>query len=134
MQPLTNACFVISVVFQNIVLSGGSTMFKDFGKRLARDIKRSVDYRIKRSEELSGGKIKAVPLDVNVISHHMQRYAVWFGGSMLASTVSSRLLRKTCVSSRHWLSFSVFITTAVNFFLLLAARVLQCLPHKTTVR
>jgi len=61
-------------------------MFKDFGKRLARDIKRSVDYRIKRSEELSGGKIKAVPLEVNVISHHMQRYAVWFGGSMLAST------------------------------------------------
>jgi actin-related protein 3 len=25
-------------------------------------------------------------LDVNVISHNMQRYAVWFGGSMLAST------------------------------------------------
>jgi len=73
-------------LYKNIVLSGGSTMFKDFGKRLARDIKRSVDYRIKRSEELSGGKIKAVPLEVNVISHSMQRYAVWFGGSMLAST------------------------------------------------
>lgn len=73
-------------LYKNIVLSGGSTMFKDFGKRLARDVKRSVDYRIKRSEELSGGKIKAVPLEVNVISHHMQRYAVWFGGSMLAST------------------------------------------------
>ena len=29
------------------------------------------------------------PMDVQVISHHMQRYAVWFGGSMLASTVSS---------------------------------------------
>lgn len=28
------------------------------------------------------------PIDVNVITHHMQRYAVWFGGSMLASTVS----------------------------------------------
>ncbi len=27
-------------------------------------------------------------IDVNVISHPMQRYAVWFGGSMLASTVS----------------------------------------------
>jgi actin-related protein 3 len=73
-------------LYKNIVLSGGSTMFKDFGKRLARDVKRFVDYRIKRSEELSGGKIKSVPLEVNVISHHMQRYAVWFGGSMLAST------------------------------------------------
>jgi len=73
-------------LYRNIVLSGGTTMFKDFSKRLARDIKRSVDYRIKRTEELSGGKIKPTPLDVNVVSHHMQRYAVWFGGSMLAST------------------------------------------------
>lgn len=73
-------------LYKNIVLSGGSTMFKDFGKRLQRDIKRSVDYRIKRSEELSGGKYKAVPLTVQVISHNMQRYAVWFGGSMLGST------------------------------------------------
>jgi len=45
-------------LYKNIVLSGGSTMFKDFGKRLMRDVKRSVDYRIKRSEELSGGKSK----------------------------------------------------------------------------
>lgn len=72
---------------QNIVLSGGSTMFKDFGKRLQRDIKRAVDYRIKRSEELSQGRIKSKAVDVKVISHHMQRFAVWFGGSMLASTV-----------------------------------------------
>eukprot|EP01113_Clastostelium_recurvatum_P042542 TRINITY_DN68_c0_g2_i2.p1 TRINITY_DN68_c0_g2~~TRINITY_DN68_c0_g2_i2.p1 ORF type:complete len:436 (-),score=164.91 TRINITY_DN68_c0_g2_i2:148-1404(-) len=74
------------LLYKNIVLSGGSTMFKDFSKRLQRDIKRAADYRIKRSEELSGGKLKAVPIEVNVISHHMQRYAVWFGGSMLAST------------------------------------------------
>jgi len=73
-------------LYKNIVLSGGSTMFKDFGKRLQRDIKRMVDARIKESETLSGGKHVAKAIEVNVISHHMQRYAVWFGGSMLAST------------------------------------------------
>ena len=73
-------------LYKNIVLSGGSTMFKDFGKRLQRDIKRCVDERVKRSEELSGGRLKPAPVEVNVISHHMQRFAVWFGGSMLAST------------------------------------------------
>jgi len=73
-------------LYKNIVLSGGSTMFKDFGRRLQRDIKRAVDKRIQDSEKLSGGKIKAMPVEVNVISHHMQRFAVWFGGSMLAST------------------------------------------------
>jgi actin-related protein 3 len=29
---------------------------------------------------------QAAPIDVKVISHKFQRYAVWFGGSMLAST------------------------------------------------
>lgn len=83
-------------------------MFKDFSRRLQRDLKRTVEARLKLSEELSEGRIKVrrkmamccrmphslipqpKPIDVNVISHHMQRYAVWFGGSMLASTVSMR--------------------------------------------
>lgn len=73
-------------LYKNIVLSGGSTMFRDFGRRLQRDVKRTVDMRLKLSEDLSGGKIKPKPIDVNVITHSMQRYAVWFGGSLLAST------------------------------------------------
>jgi len=73
-------------LYKNIVLSGGSTMFRDFGRRLKRDISRRADARLKLSEELSGGRIKPQKMDVQVISHHMQRYAVWFGGSMLAST------------------------------------------------
>lgn len=33
-------------------------MFRDFGRRLQRDIKRLVDGRLKLSESLSGGRIK----------------------------------------------------------------------------
>ncbi|XP_036719045.1 actin-related protein 3B isoform X3 [Balaenoptera musculus] len=73
-------------LYKNVVLSGGSTMFRDFGRRLQRDLKRVVDARLRLSEELSGGRIKPKPVEVQVITHHMQRYAVWFGGSMLAST------------------------------------------------
>eukprot|EP01122_Echinamoeba_exundans_P003088 TRINITY_DN13245_c0_g1_i1.p1 TRINITY_DN13245_c0_g1~~TRINITY_DN13245_c0_g1_i1.p1 ORF type:complete len:498 (+),score=165.86 TRINITY_DN13245_c0_g1_i1:70-1494(+) len=73
-------------LYKNIVLSGGTTMFKDFGRRLNRDVKRVVDQRSLRSEQLSGGKIKSAPLEVKVITHNMQRFAVWFGGSMLSST------------------------------------------------
>uniref|UniRef100_T1IN37 Actin-like protein 3 n=1 Tax=Strigamia maritima TaxID=126957 RepID=T1IN37_STRMM len=72
-------------LYKNIVLSGGSTMFRDFGRKLQRDIKRSVDARLKVSEQLSGGRLTPKPIDVNVVTHHMQRYAVWFGGSMLAT-------------------------------------------------
>uniref|UniRef100_A0A665VAT6 Actin-related protein 3 n=2 Tax=Echeneis naucrates TaxID=173247 RepID=A0A665VAT6_ECHNA len=52
-------------LYKNIVLSGGSTMFRDFGRRLQRDLKRTVDARLKMSEELSGGKLK-VRVHVNL--------------------------------------------------------------------
>lgn len=72
-------------------------MFKDFGKRLQRDIKRMVDARIKMSEitsqaNMTSGQIQAKQLDVNVISHRKQRYAVWFGGSLLADTVFTLII------------------------------------------
>jgi actin-related protein 3 len=78
-------------LYKNIVLSGGTTMFKDFGRRLQRDIKRNVDARmmsnISRLSSMSAMASAPPPeIEVNVVSHHMQRYAVWFGGSMLAST------------------------------------------------
>lgn len=38
-------------------------MFRDFGRRLQRDLKRTVDARLKLSEELSGGKLKVTFLE-----------------------------------------------------------------------
>lgn len=67
-------------------------MYKDFGRRLQRDIKRMVDSRVKHSEVTSQSlmraedRINAKQIDVNVVSHKRQRYAVWFGGSLLADT------------------------------------------------
>ena len=62
-------------------------MYKDFGRRLQRDIKRIVDLRMKKMEALVGANdVKAKAIDVNVVSHKKQRYAVWYGGSILAST------------------------------------------------
>lgn len=73
-------------LYSNIVLSGGSTMFKGFGKRIKRDVKRLVDRRQAASEAQSGNLMKANEVTVEVLTHQMQRYAVWFGGSVLAST------------------------------------------------
>lgn len=73
-------------LYGNIVLSGGSTMFKDFGRRLQRDVNKLINGRIQMSQQLSGGKMTSKPMKVEVISHAMQRYAVWFGGSLLGAT------------------------------------------------
>ncbi|KAG8760470.1 Arp2/3 complex subunit, actin nucleation center [Serendipita sp. 396] len=72
-------------LYKNIVLSGGSTMFDYFGQRLKRDLKKLVDQRIVASEVSSKSLIKSTGVEVNVISHKRQRYAVWYGGALLAS-------------------------------------------------
>lgn len=94
-------------------------MFKDFNRRLQRDLKKIVDARLLSSDACLGGEVKvsicalcfhhapvqincfsfilegltlstfsyqAQPVEVNVVSQPIQRYAVWFGGSVLAST------------------------------------------------
>lgn len=72
-------------LYGNIVLSGGSTMFKDFGRRLQRDVNKLINNRIKEASFFAGNNLKAEPMKVEVISHRMQRYAVWFGGSLFAN-------------------------------------------------
>lgn len=71
-------------LYNYITLSGGSTMYKHFTKRLERDIKRKVknryDYTASKYPDLNIKKTA-----VNVVTHPFQRFAVWFGGSMLAS-------------------------------------------------
>ncbi|XP_073002845.1 actin-related protein 3-like isoform X2 [Typha latifolia] len=72
-------------LYKNIVLSGGSTMFKDFHKRLQNDVKKIVDDRIAASTARLGLDVKPQPVEVNVVAHSIQGYAVWFGGSVVAS-------------------------------------------------
>merc|ERR1712137_735096 len=73
-------------LYSNIVLSGGSTMFKNFHRRLKKDIKNLVQERLEANHIRMGLDPKAAPdLKVEVVNHDMQRYAVWFGGSFLSS-------------------------------------------------
>ncbi|XP_062195114.1 actin-related protein 3-like isoform X1 [Phragmites australis] len=70
-------------LYKNIVLSGGSTMFKDFHKRLQNDIKKIVDDRVAATN--ARHRVEVRPVEVNVVAHPIQSYAVWFGGSVAAS-------------------------------------------------
>jgi len=71
-------------LYSYITLSGGSTMYKFFPRRLERDIKRIVtvreDFTQSKYPKLQINKIK-----VKVVTHPFQRFAVWCGGSLLAS-------------------------------------------------
>lgn len=80
-------------LYGNIVLSGGSTLFKDFSKRLQKDLRSIVDARLEYVKGIKSDTIinlssvasSAKTIDVNVLSHSNQRHAVYTGGSFLSS-------------------------------------------------
>lgn len=74
-------------LYGNIVLSGGSTLFKDFSKRLQRDLRSIVDNRLEYVKGIKSDSIinNTKNIDVSVLSHSNQRHAVYTGGSFLAS-------------------------------------------------
>lgn len=65
-------------LYKNIVLSGGSTLFKNFDKRLEQEVRRRVNDRYKAL-----GIPDNAP-EVRVSQNAVQQAAVWFGGSMLS--------------------------------------------------
>jgi len=71
-------------LYNYITLSGGTTMFKNLNKRLERDIMRKVKERHDLQQKKFPG-VEVKKIDVHVVTHPFQRFAVWFGGSMLAS-------------------------------------------------
>jgi len=71
-------------LYNYITLSGGTTMFKHFVQRLQRDIRRCCQERYDETKRRFPN-FDVKKMDVNVITHPFQRFAVWFGGSMLAS-------------------------------------------------
>ena len=59
-------------------------MFNGFGQRLQRDVKRFTDYRHEKAAKLAAGRFTPQKTDVKVIKYNYQRYAVWYGGSVMA--------------------------------------------------
>lgn len=104
-------------LYKNIVLSGGSTLFKNFHKRIEDNLNQRVQARLLKYEGLTGGHSRATPIEVKVVKHPFQRHAVWFGGSSLAGMDQFRRLCHTkkeydevgpaCV--RHNATFAKFV-------------------------
>jgi len=82
-------------LYNNIVLSGGSTAFQYFKERLQHEVQHLVDERLQKAEIQTGRR----PQDIEVCVHGskkraQQRYAAWLGGSLLAQeAVFARMLK-----------------------------------------
>jgi actin-related protein 3 len=71
-------------LYSNIVLSGGTTLFKNFHKRLGDELQVRVDDRLRRYKEAYGKE--PAPITCKINSPGTQRYAVWYGASIFASS------------------------------------------------
>lgn len=79
-------------LYRNIVLSGGSTIFKDLNRRLQKDLQAIVDERLSYTVKLAANIVNKNPSQepnsapqVNCVAHRNQRYAVYSGASFFAS-------------------------------------------------
>ena len=61
---------IINDLYKNIVLSGGSTMFKNIDLRLKKEIKILLSHK---------------SIEINIISPVERKYCAWIGGSILSS-------------------------------------------------
>jgi len=71
------------MLYQNIVLSGGSTLFKGFGDRLLQEIKKNV----------------AKDMKIRIAAPQERLYSTWMGGSILASLDT---FKKMWISKREF--------------------------------
>ena len=69
-------------LYSNIVMSGGSTQFKNFDKRLMKSLQVRVNDRLKKN---ATEDFKPKPINVCVTNNLAQKHVVWLGGSTLAS-------------------------------------------------
>lgn len=87
-------------LYSNIVLSGGSTLFPNFAKRLQGEIKDRVQTRIEANWKKHKAAEAPPEMKVKVHSHDMQRYAVWFGGSMLSASQAE--FKRVCHTKQQY--------------------------------
>ena len=79
-------------LYENVVLSGGSTLFTGFDTRLQSQVQKILDQRMAHYNNISG---KEDSMSCQVAQNIVQRYAVWFGGSVLGSHQNFPMLCKS---------------------------------------
>jgi actin-related protein len=75
---------------KNIIMSGGSCSTTGLRERLTKELQKRVDKRY--NETASKSKIQSKPIEINVHESPYDNFAVWNGGSMIATSVILFLL------------------------------------------
>jgi len=80
-------------LYQNVVISGGSTLIKHFKERLQKQIQKRVNDRLRKYKEASGFTPK--PIDVSITENPFKYFSVWHGASKFSSNPGFQRLYHT---------------------------------------
>ena len=86
------------VLYSNIVLSGGSTLFKGFGDRLLSEVKRLAPKDIK----------------IRMAAPQERLYSTWIGGSILASLSTFQQVARFKSRARGFVTFMFSLTIVAS--------------------
>lgn len=86
-------------LYQNIILSGGTTLFRNFGDRLISELKSS---QYTQNTSIWGSKVntaKETRMKIKIYAPPERKYSTWIGGSILAGLST---FRKMWVTSQEY--------------------------------
>lgn len=70
-------------LYSSIVLSGGTTSFKNFNKRLEKGLQKLIDSRLASYSQLGGGVARPIKAKIDMPAN--QRHLVWIGAAQFAN-------------------------------------------------
>ena len=86
-------------LYSNIVLSGGTTLLRGFAPRLQQGLEDLVQARVEKTRRETG---KTVSIPIRVVSHSRQKFAVWYGGSVLGASEMYQRIAHTKQEYDEW--------------------------------
>ncbi|KAI5964247.1 ARP1 [Candida pseudojiufengensis] len=91
------------ILYQNILLSGGNTLLKNFGDRLLKELKDLQNIHESSNPLWSNNKIESynTKLKVKIYAPPERKYSTWIGGSILAGLSTFKKMWVTAAEYRE---------------------------------
>jgi len=100
-------------LYENIVVTGGSSGFANFSVRCNKAVKAIMDARVKQSHGVHAGRMVPCPnlTKIKVVESHAPNYSAWFGGSVFATMGG---FDKACITRKEYAEYGPSLARKLN--------------------
>ena len=84
-------------LYENIILSGASTMFPGYASRIEKELK-----QLYKENNLKHAKNKNIKIPINIIDSPRRKYSVYIGATVLSNVYNEPDKEAYWISKRDW--------------------------------